>query len=181
HQPARLHVPAVRIDRRQAAFLDQRDNQPTVRAEIADSAHDDRVRPLVRDFCEYALKLSRRRLREHHADDRSLQLSTCLTKQLLPARGCARRQIPYPGCRWDGFLEDLQTLAPNLVPGSNGDAGDVASRVCEACGESGLNRVSANPDDRCCGGRRAGCPCRGGAAVADYIPLWVVKLPVEMR
>src|SRR5215470_9912151 len=51
---------------------------------------EDRVRPLVRDFCEYALKLSRRRLREHHADYRSLQLSTCLTKQLLAARGCAR-------------------------------------------------------------------------------------------
>jgi hypothetical protein len=55
------------------AFLDQLDNQLTVRDEVAYIVHYDRVWPLLRHFGEHALVLGRRRLLERHGDQRDIQ------------------------------------------------------------------------------------------------------------
>jgi hypothetical protein len=83
HQPTRLHVFTIAIDRRQAAFLGQLDDQLTVGKMVSYVAYYQRVRALRRDFREYALILRRGRLLERHRDHRHIQSSPYFLKRSL--------------------------------------------------------------------------------------------------
>src|SRR5262249_45850749 len=121
-----------------------------VRKKGSPGAYDDRVRPLLRDCSEYAPILGRCRLLERHIDHRDLQSSTSFPKLLsigtFPLR--AHRQECGLGCRWGGFLEDLEALPPDLDPRVERDAGDIASRARQARREPGQDRIAPHPNDR---------------------------------
>jgi hypothetical protein len=69
HQPTRLDLiaPGVKIAGRRL-FLDQRNNQLTVREKDTVGAHNDRVRSLRCGFGEHALELGRGRLLNRHTN-----------------------------------------------------------------------------------------------------------------
>jgi hypothetical protein len=77
---------------RQTAFLDQLDNQLTVRDEVAYIVHYDRVWPLLRHFGEHALVLGRRRLLERHGDQRDIQPPADFPKPSSVKFPCPARQ-----------------------------------------------------------------------------------------
>src|SRR6202030_2774675 len=132
HQPAGFHVVAPGIHRRQAALLDQINDQLTVGKKLTNAAYEDRVRRILRYFSETTLILGVCRLMEQHIGQRDLQSSARRSElflQLLPLGtfpGPAHIQESDPRSRRDGFLEDLQALSIDLEPCVDGDAGDVA-------------------------------------------------------
>src|SRR3984893_8883089 len=116
HQPTRLHILTIAIDRRQAAFLDQLDDQLPVREEVTYVTDHDRIWPLLCDFGERALILGWCRLLQQHGDHRDLQSSACFLIGWLKRLSIAtfprptRRQECDLGHRRHGFLEDLEAL-----------------------------------------------------------------------
>ena len=110
---------------------------------ITSVVHYDRVRLLRHDFSEYALIFGRCRLRHRHTDQRDFQSSAHFPKASSVKFSCrARQQKRNFGCRWDGFLEDLEALSPDLVI-IQVDPGDGAVRMCQARCES--PRIPSTP------------------------------------
>ena len=184
HQPTRLHVFAPGIHRRQTAFLDQLDDQLTVRDKVASGAHEDPVRPLLCDFSEHPLILGRRQLLQQHRDHRHFQSSAYFPKLLeifwhLSVRR-AYVQEPHLGCRRDTFLEDLQALSPDFDVDLDADPGDVAARARQARRESLPYRLDPCPNDRYCARGGADRQCDGVGEDDDHIRIAAGDLVSEI-
>ena len=173
HQPADLNVIEYGIYRRQAAPIDEIDNQLIVGSQVSPIAHCNCIRQVVRGFREYALILGRRRLAEQHGDQRDVQLSALSEERWgIPIPIGTQVQVGDPGDGRDRFLQDLQALSKDLVPLVDGDAGEVAAWAGEARHQSGPHKIAAsNQNDRYCVVRGADRLCDFSADRHDHIGL----------
>jgi len=91
----------------------------------------------------------------------------------------ARQQERDLGCRRDGFLEDLETLSPDLVI-IEVDAGDVAARMRKARCESRPDPFNAYPNDRYCVASGADRQRDGVGVGDDHVRVAVNDLTSEI-
>jgi hypothetical protein len=89
---------ATSIHRRQAAFRDELNDQLPVRNNLTYVAYDDRVRPVLVNFAEYALIFGRCGLLDQHIGQRDFQYSARLSKLFLNLlSGSVRTRSSLPG------------------------------------------------------------------------------------
>src|SRR5262249_31216014 len=154
HQRTAFDVIAIRTDRRQSFLHRELGDELAVGVKVSLPPDQYGVPALLRDRIEHALNLSGFALLREDKDERNSQFGGGVPQDLPNSTfpSAPHSQKYRLGHRRNGFFQYLQPLPPDLDPGIERDAGEVAAGAVEVADQSRLLRIEHECNKRYWGG-----------------------------